>query len=271
MSQSVLSVQEIQNFEAVLPPKGYCSVFHAPSLVITQEIVNATAIATSLSQVNTSNLAVKIADKIEHESEAKVDREKDGALAFTDNTNANQKIKISQHTRTLMAQSLQRSIEKYITQDSTSRQIMKNMKIMIPCGGLEINQKTVTRMIAEGPPGRRSRTARPHATGRCPHMAKTAVEVVMQSEDSREYRTKMDMEDKQKATDMFNSLFNNVRGALDGFSGALGLVGASGFIGVAIIAVAVIFFAPSIIGAVTGGGGGGGGGNRRRRRSDYDD
>lgn len=242
--------QEILDMTVELPPAGYCSFWQEPSLVISQSQVNAGVVGTSLNLMNSTDLTAKIAATIQNVASATVNKEKDGMLAFTDGTNIDQSVKISETTLTSIRNRVERAIETLIGQKMKSSQSIQRLRIIMPCGGVVVNQQSVTQMMAKD-------------------IASAGVEAFLQSDDARAYLTKMDAQDNQKSTDFLNSVSNTVRSVANNLTDNLGMSLSAGFLAVGLIGIAIIFLAPSILGALLGGGGGGG--RRRKRRRDDDD
>ena len=253
MKMSTSVKQSIQGIEMALPPAGYCKDVSDMHIDISQRASVANQVALSLDILNKEDFAAELFRNIQTQLGSTVKKEKDGMLAFTDNTNIDQSIKLSSETETNIRSVLKQQVEKYVQMDADTQQSIKNIRLVVPCAGVSFSQGSVVEMIASD-------------TGRA------IADTLMKSKEMATFISKIDSVDQQKATDLFNSLFNNVRGAIDSVASSLGLVGSSAFITVALIAVAVIMFAPSLLGAVFGGGGGGGGGDEgggggsRRRR-----
>lgn len=238
--QEARTVQRIEGLDVRLPEKGYCGYQPQGGVVISQEAINAAVSAASLKLLTNSDIANDIKRSVEATSKADVTRDKDGFLNWTDNVNGKQTIEITDNTYNQIKSLVHNKVETYTKQSQSTDQVIKGLVVYVPCGGLEINQHTVSQMWAKD-------------------IGEAVTDLVLKSADANDYVSKIASQDKQKTTDIFNSLFNNAAAMVRSVSLALGQIGSSWAVGAALVVLAVVFLAPAILGAVLGGGGGGGG------------
>lgn len=224
LSQSGYTNQIIRN--VVFKPYDGCP-WWSPSrnLDVTQESINAGIISKSVENINTGNLTAKIANHIEAVSGNKVDKKKDGMLAFTDSSNLEQRISMTDITRQNIERSIRHTAQTIINQGFNTNQTIENVTFYLPCGDTTVTQRSVTKVMAN-------------------LFARNVVETTMESEEVRNWVAKVTGEDKQVAIDPFNSLFNNASAAVGHISSAFGSVGIAAsllIVGVVILVVLMLF------------------------------
>lgn len=235
LTQAGVTNQLIAN--VVFKPWDGCPWWAPPrNLNVTQESVSAGIIAKSMERLDTANLTQKIVSQIEAASSNKVDKRKDGMLAFTDSTDNNQRVTISEKTRTNIERRIKETVATVVNQRFETGQTIVGATFYLPCGDTTVTQRSVTQVMAE-------------------LFARNVTETVMQASEVRDWVAKVTGEDKQHSTDLFNSLFNNAAAAIGSVTGAFGLVGSSWVIGGMLIIFVILFVLPFA-----------GGGNDRRRR-----
>jgi Mor family transcriptional regulator len=243
LSQSGFTNQIMTN--VVFKPWDGCPWWAPPrNLTVTQESISAMVIAKSIERLNTADLTNKIVSTIEAMSGNKVDKRKDGLLAFTDSTDANQRITVSEKTRTNILKRINDTVTLVLNQRMDTGQTISGATFYLPCGDTTVTQTSVTKMMASV-------------------FGKNITETVMEATEVRNWVSKITSEDKQHSTDLFNSLFNNTASAINGIASAIGSIGSSYGYAVGLVIGAFILL---ILLSVFGSGGGG-----RRRRSDDDD
>lgn len=218
--------------DVVFQPWDGCPWWQPPrNLTVTQESISAGTIAKSVERINVGDLTNKIANKIEALSANTVNKTKDGMLAFTDDTNLDQKISVSNVTRTNIARRIQDTVNTMITQTFDTQQTISGVKIYMPCGDTIVTQNSVTKVMASV-------------------FGKNITETAMASTEIQDWVAKVTGEDTQHSTDPFNSLFNNTAKAIGSVSSAVGTIGSAPIY----IAGAVLLI---ILLSMFGGGGGG--------------
>lgn len=244
LSQTGYTNQIMTN--VVFKPWDGCPWWAPPrNLNVTQESIGAGVIAKSIERLNAADLTNKIASNLETLSGNKVDKRKDGLLAFTDNTNTEQRITVSEKTRTNITRRINETVALIINQRFDTQQTISGATFYLPCGDTNVTQKSVTKMMASV-------------------FGKNITETVMEASEVRDWVSKITAEDKQHSTDPFNSLFNNAASSINGIASAVGSIGSS--YGYAVGLVVGLFVVMMLLSFMGGGSGGGG----RRRRNDDD-
>lgn len=228
--QSGVTNQLIQDV-AFLPWDG-CPWWSPPrNLSVRQESVSAGIIAKSVERVNIGDLTAKLSNRIEALSSNKVEKRKDGLLAFTDDTELEQKISVTDITRQKIERRIKDTVQTIINQKIETTQTIQRATFYLPCGDTTVTQQSLTQVMASV-------------------FAKNVTETAMESQEVREWVTKVTGEDKQHTTDMFNSLFNNAAAAVGSIAGAFGSIGMAGILIAGAVGVLILMM-------LFGGGGGG--------------
>lgn len=220
LSQAGYTNQLITN--VTFKPWDGCPWWSPPqNLNVTQESVSAGIIAKSIERINSAELSNKISSKIESLSGNKVEKRKDGLLAFTDSTDTDQRISVSSKTRTNIERRIKETVQTIINQRYDTQQTISGTTFYLPCGDNNVTQKSVTKVMASV-------------------FGKNITETVMEASEVRDWVSKVTSEDKQHSTDPFNSLFSNAASAINGISGAVGSIGSAYANGIAMVVVLII-------------------------------
>jgi hypothetical protein len=214
----------------------------------------------SVFSMSAEEITDKITKSLQTTMDNQVKKEKDGTLAFSDKTNLNQVNVISDVTIRDIKNTVQMTLDTYMSQTARVNQVITDVVIPQPCGSnvTELTNDSYVSMVASD-------------------MVMNVMKTVTDSVEWKKYEDDMKAKDDQKSRDVFGQATDMIKSLGDNIQN-LGMAGVGG---VALVAVALILFIPFVLRSLFGGGGGskdvsnggggdGGGNGGERLVGDYD-
>ena len=242
VDQSSSRTQIIRNVD-LRPPPSPCPAGFAPGgYSFSNKATVSMSTAISMTNMNTASLVDAIKEDLEDQADAALKNEKAGSLAVGDSTKVSQKFSISEETTKNITNNINMQLQTYLKQRDDGVQVIEGMRLYQPCLAKDARYPEVTNEAI--------------VTMMATDVAMSTADVVMNSEEIKRFITesKGSLDNKNKGADaILGDVLNNL-------ISTVGSIGMSGIIVWGLVLVALVFFLPMILRALTGGGGGGGGG-----------
>lgn len=213
--------QRIDGLTILPPPPGLCPQGQAPRDVnITQDAAATTTVAMSLTLLSAQDIATSVQKSIQDAVNSRTDIEKRDSLAFTDNVNTSQHLKIRDKTITELRSTIQMKLNTYVQAVVSHNQTMYRITMYMPCRDTNIVQRDMQDTIITD-------------------FAASITQMLLRTEEAQNYVTSSTSETDQRATGTLTVALDTAGAVINRALSTAGVLGSFWMIMV-IVAIVII-------------------------------